>query len=492
VELSDDAAAGLLAREQEAYAARQSVQDALARARGAQPGDPAMVRELEAQLAAAEKEHADALAAIAARGDQLAALVPGRSAVLKLADVQALLDEQTTLVSYYVLGDKGALAFIITQEDLSVVELPEATPANLRAALVDLYQWLNLDNPQSLPLRKLHAWLIAPLADHLRTPQVGIIPHWLLHYVPFPALTDGTTHFGQERVLFNLPSASALPFIRADATRTPDSGGQPALIFGNPAAGDPSLRPLVYAAAEAKAVAERLGASVYTGAEASEARLRSGASGVGVVHLAAHGRYNVANPLYSAIYLAPSGKDDGRLETHEVYGLDLAAADLVVLSACQSNVGELTTGDELVGLTRAFFFAGAPTVVASLWAVDDEATGALMVRFYTHLQEGKGKAEALQAAQADIRSDPAHPQWAHPYYWAAFVLSGDPGQMPSPANATPSPAPAPTMASAQVEPSPKPTPAPGVGAGWAWVLAVALAVGLIAMAFLIHGRSRRR
>jgi len=97
---------------------------------------------------------------------------------------------------------------------------------------------------------------------------------------------------------------------------------------------------------------------------------------------------------------------------------------LVVLSACQTDVGALSAGDELVGMTRAFFFAGTPTVVASLWSVDDAATEALMTAFYRHWQAGMGKAEALQAAQAEVR---ANPLWASPFYWADFVLNGDPG-----------------------------------------------------------------
>ena len=115
---------------------------------------------------------------------------------------------------------------------------------------------------------------------------------------------------------------------------------------------------------------------------------------------------------------------DGWLTVGEVYGLDLSQADLVVLSACQTNLGELSAGDELVGLTRAFFFAGTPTVVASLWSVEDEATALLMERFYTHLRDGTGKAEALRQAQLEVREE--HP---NPYYWAGFVLSGDGGKM---------------------------------------------------------------
>ena len=141
-----------------------------------------------------------------------------------------------------------------------------------------------------------------------------------------------------------------------------------------------------------------------------------------ILHLAAHGSYNRANPLYSTIYLAPDQTADGRLEVHEVYGLDLASNELVVLSACETSLGRLSAGDELVGLTRAFFFAGAPTVISSLWTVDDLATRDLMLAFYSRLEAGMGKAAALQAAQAEIRQ-----QYPSPYYWAAFVLNGDPG-----------------------------------------------------------------
>ena len=109
-------------------------------------------------------------------------------------------------------------------------------------------------------------------------------------------------------------------------------------------------------------------------------------------------------------------------EVQEVYGLDLETCDIVVLSACETTVGELSAGDELVGLTRVFFFAGPPTVIASLWSVDDKAAKDLVVSFYSQWLKGLSKAEALEAAQAEVRK-----RYPSPFYWAAFVLSGDPG-----------------------------------------------------------------
>jgi hypothetical protein len=110
-----------------------------------------------------------------------------------------------------------------------------------------------------------------------------------------------------------------------------------------------------------------------------------------------------------------------------VYGLDLNQADLVTLSACQTDMGKLNVGDDVTGLSRAFIYAGAHSVVASLWSVDDAATAALMQRFYENLAAGMGKAQALTAAQVSVRNDADHREWRHPFYWAAFVLSGDPG-----------------------------------------------------------------
>ena len=126
-------------------------------------------------------------------------------------------------------------------------------------------------------------------------------------------------------------------------------------------------------------------------------------------------------PLFSRILLSPDGRNDGSLDVAEVYGLDLARTDLVVLSACETQLGAQSRGDDIVGLSRAFIYAGTPSVVGSLWSVNDRATAVLMTALYQRLAEGMNKAEALQAAQAETRA-----RFPHPYYWAAFVLTGDP------------------------------------------------------------------
>jgi CHAT domain-containing protein/Tfp pilus assembly protein PilF len=425
VELTDNEAAALLAREQEAYKSRQAAQVALVRARALDPPDPALVADLEAQLAEAEATYTKALADIEARGDQLAALTPGRSTVLTLSDVQALLDQQTTLVSYFVIGDE-TLAFIVTHDSFHTVVL-DVDPEELVTQIKAFHDFPNLNVAHLDSAVALYGWLIEPLKEYLPSrgsgqramPHLAIVPHSALHYLPFAALTDGQRYLVDDYVITYLPSASALPFIQANVGGT----GLP-LILGNPTTGDPKLRPLNFAEQEAQAIATLYDVQPLLGETATESALWEQVSQAGILHLAAHGGYNRYNPLYSAIALAPDGENDGQLEVHEVYGLDLKNADLVVLSACQTQIGELSAGDEVVGLNRAFLYAGTPSVMASLWHVDDAATALLMEHFYTHLRAGLGKAEALRQAQIDVRTE-----YPHPYYWAAFVLTGDAGEV---------------------------------------------------------------
>jgi CHAT domain-containing protein len=219
--------------------------------------------------------------------------------------------------------------------------------------------------------------------------------------------------------LFTLPSASALRFIQGKRKPATDT----ILALGNPTIRQPGLAPLEFAGQEVEAVANAFGGQPLLGDRATESVLRSQADAAGIIHLAAHGQYNASNPSFSVIYLAADPAEDGRLEVNEIYSLDLTkSTDLVVLSACETQVGEVSAGDEVIGMTRAFLYAGTPTVIASLWNIDDQATTLFMERFYKHLRAGMGKAHALQRAQNEVRAQ--HP---HPYYWAAFVLTGDPG-----------------------------------------------------------------
>ena len=416
VEFNDQTAAALYAREQEAYAVRQTAQDALVKAKAQNPPDSSLIADLEAQLTQAEGDYQAALEAIAARGGQLAQLIPGRSSVLDVSQAQALLDAQTVLLSFWVLDDQ-TLVFVLTRDAFDVLSLP-VSAADLQQKISALRAFSNTAAPHPDRAIELYRMLIAPLRERLNRPHLVIIPHNVLHYLSFAALTDGQRYLVEDYVISYLPSASVLPFIQQNMGHT----GAALLVMGNPSVS--ALSPLPYAEAEAQAIANLYQVAPFLEFNATESLLKSQASQAGVLHIAAHGQYNQGNALYSALYLTPDDANDGLLETHEIYGLNLGQTDLVVLSACETQLGDLSRGDEVVGLTRAFFFAGAPSVVSSLWKVSDQSTTLLMERFYTHIKAGMGKAEALRQAQIDVRSE-----YPNPYYWAAFVLSGDAGEI---------------------------------------------------------------
>ncbi len=366
------------------------------------------------QLTAARADYEATLTGLKLSNPDYAALVSATPAAL--TDIQKLLDDQTTLLAYF-LTDVQPLAFIVRRDQIKVVALP-VNNADLGATISEFRSFADLSDPAPASLRRLYDGLIRPLRAELTTPRLGIIPHLRLHYVPFAAFYDGEHYLGEQFSLFYLPSAGVLPYLQG--RRSADA--MLALAYGQPQ-GLPALR---FADQEAQEVAGLYGTTPLEGPAATETEFRQRAGAAGVIHLAAHGQFDEAQPLFSRIVLAPDAQSDGALEVHEVYGLKLTATDLVVLSACQTQLGQTSYGDDVVGLNRAFLFAGAPSVIASLWSVDDAATEKLMVAFYRNLRAGRPKAEALRAAQAIVRQE-----YPHPYYWAAFVLNGDPGAPPS-------------------------------------------------------------
>jgi CHAT domain-containing protein len=164
---------------------------------------------------------------------------------------------------------------------------------------------------------------------------------------------------------------------------------------------------------------------VLLGPAATERSVYEAARRSGRIHLATYGVLNRHNPLFSYVALAPGGGHDGRLEVHEVAGLQLNAG-LVVLSACETALGagelsDVPAGDDWLGLVRTFLQAGADNVVATLWKVEDRATAQLMGSFYAGIAAGSGPSHALAVAQRHMISDPAT---MHPFFWASFVGVG--------------------------------------------------------------------
>ncbi|MFC3204254.1 CHAT domain-containing protein [Alteromonas oceani] len=260
----------------------------------------------------------------------------------------------------------------------------------------------------------MHETLIEPLQSSLTADKLVIVPHGPLHYLPFAALYDGADFMLEQYSLRVLPSASVMAYLK-----TPQRSGQTTMLaLGNPALGDPALD-LPGAQNEVRALSNVVPDTVVAVRErATESLFKRYAARVPVLHIASHGEFNPEEPLSSRLLLVGDESNDGSLTVGELYDLELNS-ELVTLSACQTGLGDVQSGDDVIGLTRGFLFAGAANIVASLWMVDDEATARLMVNLYNNLQN-QDKQQSLRNAQLSVKNN----YQAHPYYWAAFQLTG--------------------------------------------------------------------
>jgi tetratricopeptide (TPR) repeat protein len=369
------------------------------------------IHTLMAQLEEKRNAYAELLMRLKLENPEYASLVTVNT--LPLIDTQALLTD-TTLVEYYVLPER-TLAFVVTEGSFHTMSI-SATQESLTENVQALYAFPSLEGVPPT-LKMLYQDLVAPVEPYIHTDLLVVAPHGILHYVPFAALHDGGRYLVKRYTLSYIPSASVLPFA---VEKRKLSVASP-LILGDPDASLPNARQ------EAQAIAELYGVTAHVGEAAQERLLWEQGTQAGILHLSTHGFYNAHSPLFSHVVLAPGEEEDGQLDVYEIYnrGLDLQNADLVALSACQTSQGELSRGDEIVGLNRALIYAGTPSVMTSLWSVDDVSTRELMERFYTHLREGMSKAGALRAAQMELIAEGTY---AHPYYWAAFGITGDPGK----------------------------------------------------------------
>jgi CHAT domain-containing protein len=334
---------------------------------------------------------------------------------LSLPAVQRGLAPDVTVLSYYTTPGI-TLAFVITRDSFHASEL--RIPEDELIAEIQVFRDFSGDGAAMASLGPLYKSLIAPVKSHLKTKKLYIVPFGVLQDLPFGALTqDGREYFGDNYEISYLPSVSVLPYIRA---RQKPAGGQ-VLVLANDQ--EEGLSHLSYAYEEARKVAALFGTQPLLGDAATTSTLRTSAGNYDMVHLIAHFELDTVNPQSTRIILASGKGSDSPLGLSQVFGLDLRKTSLVVLSGCQSQLGKRSRGDDIIGMSRAFIYAGTPSVIASLWSVDDQATQQLMVAFYTHLRQGQSKAEALRSAQLEIRQE-----YPNPYYWAGFVLTGDLGE----------------------------------------------------------------
>lgn len=334
--------------------------------------------------------------------------------------LQAALDPDETLVEYYFAGT-SLYAFIVSRDDI-VVRRCRATRETIsiaarrlrfqmqRAAAAQRVTGRTGDSLQSSVvsiLADLYDLILCPIEQDLKGTKIVLVPHELLHGLPFHLFFDGEQYALDRWEFLYTPSAAVW---NSEPKQQPevDAPKSSALLMGIPAPG------IEQVADEVKALAALLPESeLFTDQQATLEAFRSAASRHRVIHLATHAQYRADNPLFSGLRFY-----DDWLLASDLYEMALDC-DLATLSACHTGVNQVEPGDELFGLVRGFLIAGCRTVAASLWPADDAATAQLMVRFYNHLCNSVPAAAALRMSQQEIRTD-----YPHPYHWGAFAVIG--------------------------------------------------------------------
>lgn len=335
---------------------------------------------------------------------------------IDLDAIRATIPADAMLLQYYRVRDTFH-ACLMTRDSLKIVALGSVTELRRELQLLRFQlskfrlgpEYVRTFHSQLLEatsahLHVFHQKLIAPIAQDLRAEHLIIAPHDFLHYLPFQALMEGGDYLGRRYSISYTPSASVYYLCSTKGQRTVDRS----LVMGVP---DPSAPQIVE---EVEAVASVLpNAESYIGPEATLEVLQERGAQARYLHVATHGWFRQDNPMFSSISLGNS-----HLSLFDLYHLNLPA-ELITLSGCGTGLNVVVGGDELMGLKRGLLYAGAEGLLLTLWDVNDQSTAEFMKLFYTRLRSERNKAKAAQYATEEIRRT-----YAHPFYWAPFVLVG--------------------------------------------------------------------
>lgn len=337
--------------------------------------------------------------------------------LLSLTRLQMALGTDRALIEYTTVDDK-LVAFVVTSEHIEVVR-DLGTEAEVVAEIercrfqIDALRFGSTRVRNHLPtltqrtqkhLRSLYDRLLRQIEPKIGERHLVIVPHRGLYYLPFQALHDGESYLIERREVSFAPSAVVLQQCLARS----EPQFSTALLLG---VADERI-PGVYQELHAL---DRIFGEIkqYSDEAATTEVLRADAGHADVIHLACHAQFRSDNPLFSALRLG-----DGWFTARDAYALKLNCG-LVTLSACETGMNAVAPGDELMGIARGFFSAGSPTVLMSLWTIDDEATTKLMMWFYSELARTKSPATALRTAQTKLLKEKPHP-----FFWSPFVVVG--------------------------------------------------------------------
>jgi len=376
----------------------------------------------------------------------------------QVEQVQDLLDKKTALIEYF-LGDNQSIMFLITANKIDVYPLPSRAEIekSLKAYLKILSDSSKKKFKGILAAKRIYKELLSPALKNIpeSVENLIIVPDGILYYLPFETLVlstqnqkVGSNYLIETYKVSYVPSSSALLFLSEKKTEYKNS--KSLLAFGNPSY---MLRgfsknkkpetefeilrelyldqgfdfsPLPYSEREVLEISRyfpKEKRDIYLRDEAREEIFkRISIEDYKIIHFACHGFLSEEYPFRSALVLSlnEDSIEDGFIQVRELYNLRLKA-DLIVLSACQTGKGKLEKGEGVLGLPRIFFYAGARSVISTLWKISDESTAVFMNLFYYYLSRGNNKAQALRLAKLKMLNS----KFWHPFFWAAFVLNGD-------------------------------------------------------------------
>ena len=401
--------------------------------------------ELEHELRTAQEEYLEIIHQIKLRNPAYSGLVSVDP--VDITEVQKTLDNKTAIVQYWV-SENNLITWIITNSSIQhKVSDIGSRAIERQIAVVRNSIRFRLESDMNKALRSLYEMLILEIEPWLsQYENIGFVPHRSLHFLPFQALIDGKGNYLiSEKNLFFAPSASVYHY--CVDRETPDNPGLLGMALGDHKIGE--FAPLPGTEMELQQIGQFYGQPTATYEdETSESYLKENGHGYGMIHMATHGVLNANQPMYSYLLMNPSEEEDGKLTVNEIFDLDLNSR-LVTLSACETGLGKINKGDEMIGLSRAFIYAGSPAVIVSLWTVDDITTAMLMTRFYQYLNSGFKMHESLSMAQRDLLDQDfsgagsrslRSVQWdnriqsvisekpeknKNPYFWAPFILIGN-------------------------------------------------------------------
>jgi CHAT domain-containing protein len=371
------------------------------------------------ELIKARKDYEGLLIEIKEESPELASFVTVEPPTL--SDIQKTIPNDTTLLEYMVTKS-GIVIWTIGRETIESTIVPVTRDA-LKEKVVRYREMMEQVTPLEKESVELYNLLIRPVERLISgTKYIGIIPHDVLHYLSFSSLFDGKQYLMEAHPIFYSPSASVMKMISDRKSRLSSSliphPSSLFLVIGNPDLGD-SAFDLPFAEREAGSIGREFeGSEILLRKEATETRVREDIGRFEGVHFASHGIYDSSTPLFSSLKLTRDSANDGNLTANEVFSLNLKAS-IIMMSACQTGLGKLTTGDEIIGLNRAFIYAGAPSIISTLWRVNDAASAMLVKRFYRYYKNSD-LAESIRLAQIAVKG-----YYPHPAYWAGFGLTGD-------------------------------------------------------------------